>query len=52
MLKKETYRHELKYQIHYADYLAVRQRLRQVMKPDGHAGADGRYVIRDRKSVV
>ena len=46
MLKKETYRHELKYQIHYADYLAVRQRLRQVMKPDGHAGADGRYVIR------
>lgn len=46
MLKKETYRHELKYQIHYADYLAVRQRLRQVMKPDGHAGEDGRYVIR------
>lgn len=46
MLKKETYRHELKYQIHYADYLAVRQRLRQVMKPDGHAGADRRYVIR------
>ena len=46
MEKTERYRHELKYQIHYADYLAVRQRLRQVMKPDGHAGADGRYVIR------
>ena len=42
----EQYRHELKYQISFSDYLAIRQRLRPVMKPDEHAGADGRYVIR------
>ena len=41
-----TYRHELKYAITPADYLALRQRLRMVMKPDPHAGADGRYTIR------
>ncbi|MGN1351168.1 MAG: polyphosphate polymerase domain-containing protein [Anaerovoracaceae bacterium] len=40
------YRHELKYQISRSDYMALRQRLRTVMKPDGHAGGDGTYVIR------
>ena len=40
------YRHELKYQITYADYLALRQRLRPVMKADPHTGPDGRYQIR------
>ena len=43
---QELYRHELKYQIHFADYLAMRQRLRPVMKPDAHTRADGRYMIR------
>ena len=43
---KELYRHELKYQISFADYLAIRQRLRPVMKPDEHVRPDGRYVIR------
>ena len=41
-----TYRHELKYAITAADYLALRQRLRTVMQADPHAGADGRYTIR------
>ncbi len=43
---QELYRHELKYQISYADYLAIRQRLRPVMRPDEHVRPDGRYVIR------
>ncbi len=41
-----SYRHELKYQIGFADYLALRQRLSAVMKHDPHAGADGFYTIR------
>lgn len=40
------YRHELKYAITSADCLALRQRLRTVMKADPHAGADGCYTIR------
>ncbi len=46
MQQSNAYRHELKYSISYADYLALRQRLRPVMKPDPHTGADGRYLIR------
>lgn len=46
MEKKKKYRHELKYQIHLADYFAIRQRLRPIMKTDEHAGTDGRYRIR------
>ena len=41
-----TYRHELKYLISFGDYLAIRQRLKTVMRPDKHAGPDGRYVVR------
>lgn len=44
--KNETFRRELKYRISLADYYAIRQRLRPVMKPDEHTRADGRYVIR------
>lgn len=40
------FRHELKYGIDYAQYLALRARLRPVMRPDEHAGADGTYTIR------
>ena len=43
---EEHYRHELKYQIGPAEYYAIRQRLRPVMKADEHAGPDGRYMIR------
>ena len=46
MPTQELYRHELKYQIGYPDYLAIRQRLRPVMRPDEHVRPDGRYVIR------
>ncbi|MBO4266518.1 MAG: polyphosphate polymerase domain-containing protein [Lachnospiraceae bacterium] len=42
----KRYRHELKYSVSYTDYLAVRKRLRRIMKPDPHAGEDGRYSIR------
>ncbi len=41
-----SYRHELKYSIRFAGYLALTQRLRPVMRPDPHAGADGHYTIR------
>ena len=44
--KSNTYRHELKYCISFADYLALRARLCHVMKPDCHTGPDGRYLIR------
>jgi len=44
--EKKPYRHELKYEIGYATYLALRQRLRTVMKPDIHTDANGCYQIR------
>ncbi len=40
------YRHELKYHITHADYLALRQRLRPVMKQDPHVNSNGTYIIR------
>ena len=46
MEEKKPYRHELKYAIDYAEYLAMRRRLRMIMKPDPHASEDGRYKIR------
>ena len=42
----ETYRHELKYPISAAAYLALRQRLVPVMKPDPHADESGVYTVR------
>ena len=39
------YRHEWKHVINYGDMLALRMRLRAVMKPDSHA-VNGRYDIR------
>lgn len=39
------YRHELKYEITMAEYLALRQRLRILCRPDSHAGPDGEYLI-------
>ena len=46
MQQDKHYRHEYKYEIPYADYAAMRGRLRAVMKPDPHAGDGGRYLIR------
>lgn len=46
MIMNGRYRNELKYSIDYADYLALRHRIRPIMKTDAHAGADGRYTIR------
>ena len=40
------FRHELKYAIPYADYLAMRTRLRAVMSKDPHTGESGTYQIR------
>ncbi len=45
MQTKQIWRHELKYSITYADYLALRARLTLVMKHDAHTGGDGRYLI-------
>lgn len=39
------YRHEWKHEISLSDRIALRQRLRAVARPDGHA-RDGRYFIR------
>ena len=39
------YRHEWKHMIDLSDRIAIRQRLRAVARPDGHA-RDGRYLIR------
>ena len=39
------YRHEWKHMIDHSDRIAIRQRLRAVARPDGHA-RDGRYLIR------
>ena len=46
MANMKTFRHELKYRIDYASYLAIRQRLRTVMKLDKYAQATGSYVVR------
>jgi len=46
MEQAKNYRHELKFNIPYADYVAMRVRLRAVMKPDPHVNGDGRYLIR------
>ena len=46
MEDNKHYRHELKYQISYAEYAAMRQRLKAVMKTDPHASDDGKYRIR------
>ncbi len=40
------YRHELKYSISQADYLAIRSRVRTVMKADPHTNKNGIYTIR------
>lgn len=44
--QKETFRHELKYRISFAQYVELRSRLQTVMQSDIHTGADGRYLIR------
>ena len=46
MAGKESFRHELKYRISFANYLAIRQRLRPVMKLDKFAQASGHYIVR------
>ncbi len=38
-------RHEYKHRINYADYLVIKSRLRELAKPDPHAGEDGKYMI-------
>lgn len=40
------YRHELKLELNYLDYLTLRSRLAAVMKKDAHIGENGRYRIR------
>ena len=46
MKEEKNYRHELKYAISHADYLAMRSRLRAVMTYDQHVDSSGRYLIR------
>lgn len=45
MQEDKSYRHELKYTVSYADYLAIRQRLKAVMQADPHVESNGRYLI-------
>lgn len=46
MEQEKRYRHELKYAICHADYIAMRGRLCKVMKADPHASSDGFYQIK------
>ncbi len=46
MNKDAHYRHELKYDINYSAYLALRSRIRTVMKADPHVSESGKYLIR------
>ena len=46
MSEEACFRHELKYQIGYPQYLELRSRLKAVMRTDSHTGPDGRYLIR------
>ena len=46
MEQQGTYRHELKYQINFAEYLAIRQRIQPLMKLDKHASQGGYYLVR------
>ncbi|MBQ8905942.1 MAG: polyphosphate polymerase domain-containing protein [Ruminococcus sp.] len=46
MYASPRYRHELKYEIGTAQYLALRPRLKAVMQPDENVRADGTYLIR------
>ena len=41
-----TWRHELKYVCSAAELRLIGERIRPLMRPDPHAGADGRYTIR------
>ena len=40
------YRHELKYNINYSDYLILKLRLKSILKIDKNADENGEYVIR------
>ncbi|EJP6472389.1 polyphosphate polymerase domain-containing protein [Clostridium botulinum] len=42
----KKFRHELKYYINYNDYIAVRNRIKYVLKPDRNADERGEYFIR------
>lgn len=41
-----TYRHEYKFRLSLADYLAIRSRLRAALRPDPHVGPAGYYRVR------
>ena len=41
-----NYRHELKYQINYCDYLSLKRRISPIMKHDSHTNSNGLYTIR------
>ncbi len=43
---KTRFRHENKYVIDHGQYLCIRSRLKEVCRPDPHAGNDGTYLIR------
>ncbi|MCR5719271.1 MAG: polyphosphate polymerase domain-containing protein [Lachnospiraceae bacterium] len=46
MEQEKRFRHELKYDISYPDYMAMQYRLKKIMAVDPHASDDGKYRIR------
>ena len=46
MEQSKPYRHELKFAVSYADYVAMRKRLQKIMTVDPHVGPSGTYHIR------
>ncbi len=45
-MERKNYRHELKFSVSHSDYLAIRERIRRIMKRDPHTAEDGTYRIR------
>ncbi|MBE5822272.1 MAG: polyphosphate polymerase domain-containing protein [Clostridiales bacterium] len=43
---EKKYRHELKYEINYSEYIVLRNRLKNIMKQDSHVNSEGNYLIR------
>ena len=46
MEQEKHYRHELKFDIPYGEYLAMRARLKKIMTADPHTDSNGQYHIR------
>lgn len=42
---EKKYRHELKYEINYFEYITIKNRIKYIMKQDKHVNEEGNYLI-------